>query len=113
MDYATPTALVSTDWVASHLHDADVRLMDVEVDTTASDRGRLEGACGINWTTQLGDPVRRDIPSQQSWSQLMAACGVTSQTHLVFYGDNNNWFAAFAYWVANIYGHHNIALMNG
>jgi thiosulfate/3-mercaptopyruvate sulfurtransferase len=95
------------------MHDPNVRLFEVDVDTTAYDRGHLEGACGINWTTQLGDRIRRDIPSQQAWSQLMSQCGVSSDTRLVFYGDNNNWFAAFAYWVATIYGHRNSALMNG
>ena len=113
MTYANPAALVSTEWVADHLHDSNVRLFEVDVDTTAYDRGHLEGACGINWTTQLGDRIRRDIPSQQAWSQLMSQCGVSSDTRLVFYGDNNNWFAAFAYWVATIYGHRNSALMNG
>jgi thiosulfate/3-mercaptopyruvate sulfurtransferase len=113
MTYANPAALVSTEWVADHLHDPNVRLFEVDVDTTAYDRGHLEGACGINWTTQLGDRIRRDIPSQAAWSQLLSECGVTADTRLVFYGDNNNWFAAFAYWVAQIYGHRNSALMNG
>src|SRR5258708_7729062 len=82
---------------------ADVRLMEVDVAPPACDRRHLEGGCGINRTTQLGAPVGRDIPTQQSWSRLMGECGVTNQTRLVFYGDNNNWFAAFAYWVASIY----------
>ena len=113
MTYANPAALVSTNWVSEHLHDPNVRLFEVDVDTTAYDRGHLEGACGINWTTQLGDRIRRDIPSKAAWSQLLSECGVTADTRLVFYGDNNNWFAAFAYWVAQIYGHKNSALMNG
>jgi thiosulfate/3-mercaptopyruvate sulfurtransferase len=113
MDYANPMALVSTDWVAEHLHDADVRLLEVDVDTTAYDRGHIDGACGINWTTELGDRIRRDIPSRQAWNQLMSECGVTRETRLIFYGDNNNWFAAFGYWVASIYGHRHCALMNG
>jgi thiosulfate/3-mercaptopyruvate sulfurtransferase len=111
--YANPMALVSTDWVAEHLHDADVRLLEVDVDTTAYERGHIEGAVGINWTTQLGDRIRRDIPSRDAWEQLMAQSGVSNQTRLVIYGDNNNWFAAFAYWVATMYGHPSIALMNG
>jgi len=113
MTYANPAALVSTDWVADHLHDPNVRLFEVDVDTTAYDRGHLAGACGINWTTQLGDRIRRDIPTQQAWNELMSGCGVSPDTRLVFYGDNNNWFAAFAYWIATIYGHRNGALMNG
>ena len=111
--YANSKALVSTDWVADHLHDPDVRLLEVDVDTTAYERGHLAGAIGLNWTTQLGDPVRRDIPSRAAWEHLMGESGVSNQTRLIIYGDNNNWFAAFAYWVATIYGHQHAALMNG
>jgi thiosulfate/3-mercaptopyruvate sulfurtransferase len=113
MEYANPTALVSTDWVAEHLHDPSVRLLEVDVDTTAYERGHIEGSVGLNWTTQLGDPIRRDIPTQVAWERLMQRSGVSNQTRLIFYGDNNNWFAAFAYWIARIYGHSNAALMNG
>ncbi len=113
MEYANPAALVSTDWVAQHLNDPQVRLLEVDVDTSAYERGHIEGAVGLNWTTQLGDRIRRDIPSREAWQQLMADSGVSNQTRLIFYGDNNNWFAAFAYWIARIYGHTNAALMNG
>ena len=75
--------------------------------------GHIQGAVGINWTTQLGDPIRRDIPSKEAWADLLSKAGVSNDTRLVFYGDNNNWFAAFAYWVSKIYGHQNAALMNG
>lgn len=111
--YANPAALVTTEWVADHLNDPAVRLIEVDVDTTAYDQGHVQGAVGLNWTTQLGDPVRRDIPSKQAWERLLGGAGVTPQTHLVFYGDNNNWFAAFAYWVAKLYGHERASLMNG
>ncbi|MBV9327709.1 MAG: sulfurtransferase [Chloroflexi bacterium] len=111
--YANPHALVSTDWVAHHLDDPKVRLLEVDVDTTAYDRGHIRGAAGINWTSQLGHPIRRDIPSRTGFEELMRQCGVANSTHLVFYGDNNNWFAAFAYWVARMYGHTNLSLMNG
>ncbi len=113
MDYANPRALVSTNWVAEHAHDPDVRLLEVDVDTTAYERGHIEGAVGLNWTTQLGDPIRRDIPSQVAFERLMVTCGVGNTTHIVLYGDNNNWFAAFAYWICKIYGHERVALMNG
>src|SRR5690349_17565371 len=92
--YANPAALVSTDWVLQHMGDPDVRLLEVDVDTTAYERGHLQGAVGINWTTQLGDPIRRDIPSMAAFEQLMGQCGATPHTHLILYGDNNNWFAA-------------------
>jgi thiosulfate/3-mercaptopyruvate sulfurtransferase len=111
--YANPQALVSTQWVADHLNDPSIRLLEVDVDTAAYGQGHAPGAVGINWTTQLGDPIKRDIPSKQAWEQLLSQAGVSNDTRLIFYGDNNNWFAAFAYWVAQIYGHRNAALMNG
>src|SRR5579864_1511387 len=112
-EYANPAALVSTQWVADHLNDPNVRLIEVDVDTAAYGQGHIQGAVGVNWTTQLGDPVRRDIPSKADWAKLLSDAGVNADTRLVFYGDNNNWFAAFAYWVSKIYGHQNSALMNG
>ena len=111
--YANPQVLVSTEWVADHLNEPSIRLLEVDVDTTAYGQGHIPGAVGINWTTQLGDPIRRDIPSRSAWEQLLSQAGVSNDTRLIFYGDNNNWFAAFAYWVAQIYGHRNAALMNG
>jgi thiosulfate/3-mercaptopyruvate sulfurtransferase len=111
--YANPAAVVSTQWVADHLNDPNVRLIEVDVDTAAYGQGHLQGAFGVNWTTQLGDPIRRDIPSKEAWSKLLSDAGVSNDTRIIFYGDNNNWFAAFAYWVSKIYGHQNAALMNG
>ena len=111
--YANPAALVSTQWVADHLNDANVRLIEVDVDTAAYGQGHIQGAVGVNWTTQLGDPIRRDIPDKDAWAALLSESGVSPDTRLIFYGDNNNWFAAFAYWVSKIYGHTNSALMNG
>jgi thiosulfate/3-mercaptopyruvate sulfurtransferase len=111
--YANPAALVSTQWVADHLNDQSIRLLEVDVDTTAYEGGHIQGAVGINWTTQLGDPIRRDIPSREAWAELLSSAGVGNDTRIIFYGDNNNWFAAFAYWVSKIYGHQNSALMNG
>lgn len=112
-DYANPTALVSTDWVAQHLNDSTVRLIEVDVDTTAYDQGHIQGAIGVNWSTELEDTIRRDIPTKQNWEKLLGRSGVTPSTKIVFYGDNNNWFAAFAYWVAKMYGHEDVVLMNG
>ena len=111
--YANPAALVSTQWVADHLNDPNVRLIEVDVDTSAYGQGHVDGAVGVNWTTQLGDPIRRDIPSKEAWAKLLGESGVSPDTRIIFYGDNNNWFAAFAYWVSKIYGHQNAALMNG
>jgi thiosulfate/3-mercaptopyruvate sulfurtransferase len=111
--YANPASLVSTDWVAEHLNDPKVRLIEVDVDTTAYDQGHIPGAVGVNWSTQLTDQIRRDIPSKEAWERLLSQAGVAPDTKIVFYGDNNNWFAAYAYWVAKMYGHQDVTLMNG
>jgi thiosulfate/3-mercaptopyruvate sulfurtransferase len=113
VDYAHPEVLVSTGWVAEHLHDPTVRLIEVDVDTTAYDSGHIEGAVGWNWQSQLNDRLRRDIPDATAFAQLMRDAGVTPKTTVVLYGDNNNWFAAFAFWLLQLYGHKNARLMNG
>jgi thiosulfate/3-mercaptopyruvate sulfurtransferase len=112
-DYAHPEVLVSTDWVAQHLNDAKVKLVEVDVDTEAYDQGHIKGAVGWNWTTQLNDEIRRDILSQADFEKLMSASGVSADDTLVLYGDNNNWFAAFAFWQAKINGHRDARLMDG
>ena len=113
MPYAHPEALVSTDWVAAHVNDPAVRLIEVDVDTTAYDAGHVAGAVGWNWQSQLNDPVRRDIPDKAAFAKLLSDAGVTPQTTVVLFGDNNNWFAAFAFWLLQLYGHTNAKLMNG
>ena len=111
--YANSAALVSAGWVAEHLDDPEVRLIEVDVDTTAYDQGHIPGAVGFNWSTQLSDQIRRDIPPKDQWEKLLGGAGVDRTTKIVFYGDNNNWFAAYAYWIARMYGHEDVALMNG
>jgi thiosulfate/3-mercaptopyruvate sulfurtransferase len=111
--YAKPDVLVDTEWVAQHRNDAGVKLVEVDVDTSAYRQGHVPGAIGWNWSTQLEDQVRRDIPSKESWEKLLSESGITNNDTIIFYGDNNNWFAAFAYWVAKMYGHDNVKLMNG
>ncbi|MCL6598049.1 MAG: sulfurtransferase [Alicyclobacillus macrosporangiidus] len=106
-------ALVSTDWVAAHKDDPNVRLVEVDVDTSAYDSGHIEGAIAWNWTTQLNDPVRRDILSRDQLEALLGQSGITRNTLIVLYGDNNNWFAAYAYWQLKIFGHEHVKLMNG
>ncbi|HEX4601464.1 MAG TPA: sulfurtransferase [Gemmatimonadales bacterium] len=113
MPYAHPEVLVSTEWVAAHLKDPSTRLIEVDVDTTAYDGGHIGGAVGWNWQSQLNDPVRRDIPDKQAFAALLSAAGVTPKTTVVLYGDNNNWFAAFAFWLLQLYGHTAAKLMNG
>jgi thiosulfate/3-mercaptopyruvate sulfurtransferase len=112
-EYANGAALVSTDWVAENLSNPAVRLIEVDVDTTAYEQGHIPGAVGFNWATQLTDQIRRDIPPKAQWEALLSEAGVWPDMKIVFYGDNNNWFAAYAYWVARLYGHTDVALMNG
>jgi thiosulfate/3-mercaptopyruvate sulfurtransferase len=112
-EYAHPEALVSTDWVAAHAKDANVRVVEVDVDTKAYDEGHVPGAIAWAWNTQLCDTLRRDILSKRQFEELMSASGVAPDTTLVIYGDNNNWFAAWAFWQAKIYGHKDVRLMNG
>src|SRR5207245_10267459 len=111
--YAHPEVLVSTEWVAGHLSDPGIRLIEVDVDTTAYDSGHIAGAVGWNWQSQLNDPVRRDIPAQTPFAKLLSDAGVTPQPKVIRYGDNNNWFAAFAFWLLQLYGHTSAKLMNG
>jgi thiosulfate/3-mercaptopyruvate sulfurtransferase len=105
--------LVSTDWVADQVQNTNVRLVEVDVDTSAYESGHVEGAIAWNWTTQLNDQVRRDILNQQQFQSLLGASGIQPDTLVVLYGDNNNWFAAYAYWQLKIFGHSNVKLMNG
>jgi len=112
-DYAHPEVLVSTDWVARHGRDPGVRVVEVDVDTSAYDEGHIPGAIAWSWKTELCDTVRRDILSKEQFEELMRRSGVANDTTLVLYGDNNNWFAAWAFWQAKIYGHRDVRLMNG
>src|SRR5207245_3270347 len=102
VSYAHPEVLVSTDWVATHLNDAGVRLIEVDVDTTAYDSGHIAGAVGWNWQSQLNDPVRRDIPDKKALAELLSKAGVTPKTRVVLYGENNNWLAALVFWLLEL-----------
>ena len=112
-DYANPDVLVDTEWVAQHGQDENVRLLEVDVDTTAYDQGHIEGAVGINWKSQLQDGVRRDLTSKADFEKLLSESGVGNDTTVVVYGDNNNWFATWAYWQLKYYGHKDARVMNG
>ncbi|MGB7068928.1 MAG: sulfurtransferase [Pyrinomonadaceae bacterium] len=111
--YANPAALVDTAWVAKHGADPTVRLIEVDVDTAAYATGHIAGAAGWNWQVDLQQRPARDIPTQQEWEALLARSGVSAGSTVVLYGDNNNWFAAFAYWLFKLYGHSDVKLMNG
>ena len=112
-EYAHPEVLVSTDWVAQHGGDSGVRVVEVDVNTSSYDEGHVPGAVGWAWDSQLCDTVRRDIVPREAFAQLMAASGIGNDTTVVLYGDNNNWFAAWAFWQMKIYGHADVRLMNG
>ncbi len=112
-DYANPTALVSAEWAQQHLDDPGVRFVEVDVDTEAYAQGHIPGAVGWNWETQLSDGIRRDIVSREALSELLSTSGIGPDTHVVLYGDNNNWFAAWAYWQLGLHGVTKVSLING
>jgi thiosulfate/3-mercaptopyruvate sulfurtransferase len=111
--YAHPEVLVTTSWVAEHLRDPKLRLVEVDVDTSAYSQGHIPGAIAWAWTTQLADQVRRDILSQAEFENLLASSGISNDTTVILYGDNNNWFAAWAFWQAKIYGHRDVRILDG
>ncbi len=112
-NYAHPEYLVSTDWVAAHRNEPNVRLVEVDVDTKAYGEGHVPGAVGWAWGTQLCDTLRRDIVPMDAFERLMSAAGIGNETTVVLYGDNNNWFAAWALWQMKMYGHKDVRIMNG
>jgi thiosulfate/3-mercaptopyruvate sulfurtransferase len=112
-DYAFPEVLVSTDWVEQHKNDENVRLIEVDVDTAAYDQGHIAGAIAWAWNSQLCDTVTRDIVPWPELQKLLTRAGITPKTTIVIYGDNNNWFAAWAFWQLKIYGHKDVRLLNG
>jgi thiosulfate/3-mercaptopyruvate sulfurtransferase len=112
-DYAHPDSLVTTDWVAQNTNNPSVRIVEVDVDTAEYDKGHVPNAIGWAWNTQLCDTVRRDIIPKDQFETLMSRSGIGNDTTVILYGDNNNWFAAWALWQLKIYGHNNVKLMNG
>src|SRR5688572_12778501 len=111
--YAYPEVLVETDWVKRNLGKSSIRLVEIDVDTKAYAAGHIPGAVGFNWQTQLQDQLRRDIISKESFEKLMSDAGINPSDTVVLYGDNNNWFAAYGFWLFKIYGHRDVRLMNG
>ena len=105
--------LVSTDWVSQHLSDPAVKIAEVDVDTAAYDQGHVPGAVGWNWTTQLCDTLVRDVAPKGKLEQLLGDAGIDNNTTIILYGDNNNWFAAWAFWQLKLYGHQDVRIMDG
>ena len=112
-EYAHPEVLVTTEWVAQNLTNPKLRLVEVDVDTSAYDQGHVPGAAGWNWQTELQDVVRRDLVDRTAFEQLLGRTGITNDTSVIVYGDNNNWFAAWAFWQLKYYGHGDVRIMNG
>ncbi len=112
-EYAHPEILVSTDWVAAHTNDPKVRIVEVDVDTSAYDQGHIQGAIAWNWQTELQDAIRRDLAEPRAFEELLGRAGISPETKIVLYGDNNNWFAAWALWQLKYYGHDDAVIMNG
>ena len=110
---AHPESIVTTEWVAENLSDPNVRLVEVDVDTEAYDQGHVAGAVGWNWTSQLNDELTRDILSADQMGRLLGESGIGPDTTVVLYGDNNNWFATYAFWQMRMYGHSDLKIMDG
>jgi thiosulfate/3-mercaptopyruvate sulfurtransferase len=112
-EYKHPEVLVSTDWVVQNLTAPNIRLVEVDVDTSAYDQGHIPGAVGWNWQTQLQDSIRRDLIDRTALEALLGKSGISNDTTILLYGDNNNWFAAYAFWQLKYYGHKDVRLING
>ena len=111
--YVHPEALVSTEWVAQHLHDPNVRLVESNEDILLYDTGHIPGAVKIDWHADLNDPVTRDYIQKDAFEALMRRYGIGNDTTVVFYGDKNNWWACYAFWVFQLFGHTNAKVMDG
>ena len=111
--YAHPDVLVSTDWVAQHLADPDVRIMESDEDLLLYEIGHIPGAVKVDWVSDLNDPVTRDYISQERLQQLLRSKGVNSDTTMVLYGDKNNWWATYTFWVFRLFGLNHMKIMDG
>jgi thiosulfate/3-mercaptopyruvate sulfurtransferase len=111
--YANPDVLVETDWVAAHLDDANVRLVESDEDVLLYEIGHIPGAVKLDWHTDQQSQLIRDFVTKEEFEQLMSARGIANDTTVVFYGDRNNWYAAYTYWLFKMYGHQDCRLMNG
>jgi thiosulfate/3-mercaptopyruvate sulfurtransferase len=112
-DYVHPETLVDADWVAQHIDEGTVRLIDVDEDTTAYEKGHIPNAVGWHWFTDLHDPMRRDYVDRDGLSRLLQQAGVGPDTTVVLYGGSNNWFAAYAYWLCRYLSFDAVKLLDG
>ena len=111
--YVHPDALVSTEWVAENLNNANIRLIESNEDILLYDTGHIPGAVKIDWHVDLNDPITRDYIDRKSFEKLMERNGISNDTTVIFYGDKNNWWATYAFWVFQLFGHTNAKVMDG
>ena len=112
-NYANPDSLVSAEWLAEHLQDPNIRIVESNEDILLYDTGHIPGAVKIDWTSDLNDQVARDYINAEQFAKLLSSKGISRDTTVIFYGDKNNWWAAYAYWVFQLFGHTNAKLLNG
>ena len=111
--YAQPEVLVDTDWLGDHLQDPAVRVIEISEDVALYGQGHIPGAAHINWQTQLQDRVRRDWISREQFENLLGSYGIDNASTLVLYGDKNNWFAAYTFWLCKMFGVDRVRILNG
>ena len=111
--YAKPEALVSTEWLAAHLNDPSLRILESDEDVLLFDMGHIKGAQKIDWHTDLNDPVQRDYVSREAFQELLRARGIHESTPVILYGDRNNWWATYAFWVFRLFGFTNARILDG
>lgn len=111
--YAHPESLVTTQWVADHLNDPSIRILESNEDVLLYDTGHVPGALKLDWHADLNDPLSRDYLEPEEFAKLVSRLGITPETTVIFYGDKNNWWATYALWVFRLFGHDNVKVMDG
>src|SRR5260370_20064653 len=111
--YVHPEVLVETSWVAEHLNDPSIRLIEADEDVLLYEVGHLPGAVKLDWHVDVQDPLARDFVDQQDFEKLMSRWGISKDTTIVLYGDKNNCYAAYSFWLFTLYGHKNAKILNG
>lgn len=111
--YARPDVLVETSWLAEHLNDSDLRIVESDEDILLYEQGHIPGAVMVDWVADLNDKVRRDYLGREGFEKLCSSKGIHNDTTVVFYGDKNNWWACYAFWVFQLFGHTNAKILNG
>jgi thiosulfate/3-mercaptopyruvate sulfurtransferase len=112
-EYAHPESLVSTEWIADHLNDSKVRIIESNEDILLYDTGHIPGAVHVDWRQDLNDPIIRDYLDPKGFAKLVNRVGITPETTIVFYGDKSNWWATYAFWVFSLFGHKDLRILNG